>query len=112
MEKSLVVQSLAALAHEVRLSVFRLLVEAGTAGLPAGEIADRLDIAASSLSFHLKELHHAGLLHRKQQGRSIFYAANYEAMNDLLFYLTENCCQGQEKCPLSPLEEQLKKSYR
>ncbi|HLS16512.1 MAG TPA: metalloregulator ArsR/SmtB family transcription factor [Paenalcaligenes sp.] len=112
MEKLLVVQSLAALAHEVRLSVFRLLVEAGTAGLPAGEIAYKLDIAASSLSFHLKELHHAGLLHRKQQGRSIFYAANYEAMNDLLFYLTENCCQGQEKCSLSPLEEQLKKTYR
>ena|SRR5690625_2586249 len=109
MEKSSVVQSLAALAHEVRLSAFRLLVQAGTAGLSAGEIAQKLDIAASSLSFHLKELHHAGLLHRKQQGRCIFYAANYDAMNGLISYLIQNCCHGEEACALSPLEEQFKK---
>ncbi|HLR30229.1 MAG TPA: metalloregulator ArsR/SmtB family transcription factor [Paenalcaligenes sp.] len=112
MEKSRAVQSLAALAHETRLSVFRLLVEAGEKGLPAGEIAAKLNIAASSLSFHLKELYQVGLLRREQYGRSIFYSANYSAMNELLLYLTQNCCQGQEQCSLSPLEEHLKKTSR
>lgn len=112
MENKLAVRLLGALAHEVRLSVFRLLVEAGPEGLAAGEIALRLDIAASSLSFHLKELHHAGLIGKEQRSRMIFYFAHFEAMNELIAYLTENCCQGEVECALSPLSEQAEQGRR
>jgi DNA-binding transcriptional ArsR family regulator len=84
---------LAALAQETRLALFRLLVEAGPAGLAAGAIAERLDVAAPTLSFHLKELTHAGLIRPAQQGRYVFYSADFDAMNALIAYLTENCCR-------------------
>jgi ArsR family transcriptional regulator len=94
MEMSEAVGALAALAHESRLAVFRLLVEAGPDGLPAGRIGENLGIPASSLSFHLKELSHAGLLTSRQRGRFVIYAANFDAMNGLVGFLTENCCAG------------------
>jgi DNA-binding transcriptional ArsR family regulator len=86
--------ALSALAQESRLAVFRLLVQAGPAGMAASRIAGHLDIAPSSLSFHLKELSHAGLLASRQDGRFVIYSANVEAMNGLIGFLTENCCGG------------------
>ena len=86
------VTALAALAQDTRLAVFRLLVQQGPSGLAAGEIAGALGIAPATLSFHLKELAHAGLLSSRQEGRFVFYAANFDAMNALLAFLTENCC--------------------
>ncbi len=94
------VDTLAALANVSRLMVFRTLAQAGPQGLPAGEIAARLGLAPSSLSFHLKELVHAGLADGRQEGRSIIYAARYEVMNELLGFLTDNCCGGN---PCSPV---------
>ncbi|QOL49375.1 ArsR/SmtB family transcription factor [Massilia litorea] len=86
--------ALSALAQESRLAVFRLLIQAGPDGLAASKIAEQLDIAPSSLSFHLKELSHAGLLASKQDGRFVIYSAKVEAMNGLIGFLTENCCGG------------------
>lgn len=100
METDNALAALAALAHAVRLSVFRLLVQAGPEGLPAGRIAELMRMPASSLSFHLKELHRAGLAVSRQEGRSIIYMARFETMNDLLAYLTDNCCGGN---PCSPV---------
>jgi DNA-binding transcriptional ArsR family regulator len=94
MNASATISALAALAQEHRLAAFRLLVVAGGEGLPAGAIADLLGLAASSLSFHLAALSHAGLIAQRRQGRSIIYTANYAAMNALVGYLTENCCGG------------------
>lgn len=84
--------ALAALAQGTRLAVYRLLVQQGPSGLAAGEIASRLDIAPATLSFHLKELSHAGLVTSRQDGRFVYYAAQFEAMNELVAFLTENCC--------------------
>ena len=83
-----------ALAQESRLDVFRLLVQAGPEGLPAGQIAEKLDLPSATLSFHLSQLKHAGLVSCRRESRSLIYAAEYAAMNDLLAYLTEKCCQG------------------
>jgi predicted transcriptional regulator len=94
MNNQQVIAALAALAQESRLAVFRLLVQAGPEGMAATQIAEALEIAASSLSFHLKELHHAGLLTQTRAGRSLIYAANFATMNALLGFLTENCCGG------------------
>ena len=94
MEKSDALAALAALSQESRLDVFRLLVQAGTEGLPAGHIGERLGLPSATLSFHLNQLRHAGLVTFRRDGRSLIYAAAYAAMNDLLAYLTENCCQG------------------
>jgi DNA-binding transcriptional ArsR family regulator len=94
MEKSEIIAALAALAQESRLDVFRLLVQAGNEGLAAGQIAERLGVPANTLSFHLNQLRHAGLVSFRRESRSLIYAAEYGAMNDLLAYLTENCCQG------------------
>lgn len=94
MDSNLVVRALGALAHESRLAIFRALVVAGPAGMPAGEIAQQVGLSPSSLSFHLKDLSHAGLVTGDQQGRFIFYSANFEAMNGLVGFLTENCCGG------------------
>lgn len=94
MDTKAVLTALAALAQESRLAVFRLLVQAGPAGLAASKIAEQLAIAPSSLSFHLKELSHAGLLASKQDGRFVIYTANVDAMNGLIGFLTENCCGG------------------
>jgi len=91
--------ALAALAQESRLAAFRLLVQAGPAGLPATRIAETLDLPPSSLSFHLKELTHANLVTPKQEGRFVIYAANFDTMNALLGFLTENCCGGQSCAP-------------
>ena len=88
------VVALAALAQETRLAIFRLLVEQGPEGLAAGEIADKLQLAGATLSFHLKELAHAQLVAARQVGRFIYYSANYRTMNSLIDYLTRNCCQG------------------
>jgi DNA-binding transcriptional ArsR family regulator len=87
--------ALAALSQRTRLDVFRYLVESGPQGAPVGSIADALKVPAPTLSFHLKELSHAGLVSSKQEGRFIRYAANFAAMNGLIAYLTENCCRGQ-----------------
>jgi len=94
------VRQLAALAQESRLGLFRLLVQAGSVGLAAGQIAERLGLPPSTLSFHLKELLHAGLVQARQEGRHIYYTADYAAMTTLLGFLTENCCGGNETCCL------------
>jgi len=86
------VRSLAALAQDTRLDVFRLLVQQGTSGLAAGEIAEQLRVSPATLSFHLKELAHAKLVTARQHGRFVFYTANFGVMNRLLGFLTENCC--------------------
>jgi ArsR family transcriptional regulator len=88
------VGTLAALAQETRLAIFRLLVEQGPEGLAVGEIAERLQLAGATLSFHLKELAHAQLVSARQAGRFIYYSANYQTMNSLIDYLTRNCCKG------------------
>lgn len=94
MKNTTAVSLLAALAQESRLAVFRLLVERGADGMPAGEIAERLKISPATLSFHLKELTNAGLTQSRQDGRFVVYSTNYKAMNDLLSFLTANCCAG------------------
>jgi DNA-binding transcriptional ArsR family regulator len=96
MDEKDVVNSLAALAQPVRLKVFRALVVNGQAGLTPGTMAEALDIPANTLSFHLKELTHAGLVTQERSSRNIIYRAAYGHMNALLAYLTENCCQGVE----------------
>jgi ArsR family transcriptional regulator len=99
MEKTDAVVALAALAQDNRLDVFRLLVQAGPEGLPAGEIAQALALAPNTLTFHFDRLRAAGLVTVRRSGRSMIYAARYETMNALLGYLTENCCGGApEKC--------------
>src|SRR5262249_11759635 len=94
METDDVVMALAAMAQATRLAVFRLLVQQGPTGLAAGEIAAKLDLAPATLSFHLKELNRAGLVKPRQDGRFIYYAADFAAMNELIGFLTENCCAG------------------
>lgn len=95
MELKVAVTALGALAHATRLEIFRLLVRAGADGLSVGRIAEALAIDANGrLTFHLKELVGAGLASSRQEGRFVFYAANYGAMNELLRYLTEDCCGG------------------
>ena len=94
MEKAEAVAALAALAQETRLDVFRLLVQTGPDGMPAGRIGERLGLPSATLSFHLNHLRHAGLVTFRRESRSLIYMAEYPAMNDLLAYLTANCCQG------------------
>ena len=94
MQASAAIAALGALAQEHRLALFRLLVQAGEKGLSAGAIADALGIPNSSLSFHLAQLHRAGLVRQERQHRSLIYHANYPAMNALVAYLMENCCAG------------------
>jgi ArsR family transcriptional regulator, arsenate/arsenite/antimonite-responsive transcriptional repressor len=89
-----IIRALGALAQEHRLAAFRLLVQAGEGGMAAGAIAERLGVPASSMSFHLAQLGHAGLVSQRRESRSIIYAANYAAMGGLMNYLTENCCAG------------------
>src|SRR5438270_7250943 len=98
MDQNKAVASLGALAQDTRLGLFRLLVTAGAAGLPAGTIAERLGVAPSSLSFHLHQLLHAGLVTQRRLGRQLIYAAEYNAMNELLAYLTQNCCGRGASC--------------
>jgi ArsR family transcriptional regulator, arsenate/arsenite/antimonite-responsive transcriptional repressor len=94
METSRAVAALSALAQDNRLDIFRLLVRAGHEGMPAGRVAEELDLAPNALTFHFDRLRLAGLVSVRREGRSMIYAARYEAMNALLAYLTENCCGG------------------
>jgi ArsR family transcriptional regulator, arsenate/arsenite/antimonite-responsive transcriptional repressor len=94
MDKLDAITALAALAQESRLDIFRLLVQAGTGGMPAGQISERLGLPSATLSFHLNQLKQAALVTFRRKGRSLIYMADYAAMNSLLAYLTENCCQG------------------
>ena len=99
------VAALGALAQEHRLALFRLLVRAGEAGMPAGAIAEALGVPNSSLSFHLTQLRNAGLILQERQHRSLIYRANYQAMNALVGYLLENCCAGED-CGTPPACQQ------
>ena len=92
MEKKAALAALAALSQESRLDIYRLLVQAGTEGMPAGHIGEQLGLPSATLAFHLKELKNAGLVTFTRNGRSLIYAAEYPVMNALLSYLTENCC--------------------
>jgi ArsR family transcriptional regulator, arsenate/arsenite/antimonite-responsive transcriptional repressor len=94
MEKSNAVAALAALAQDNRLDVYRLLVQAGPDGLPAGQVAERLGLAPNTLTFHFDRLRAAGLVAVRRDGRSMIYTAQYDTMNALLGYLTDNCCKG------------------
>ena len=93
------VAALASLAQEHRLALFRLLVQAGPDGMAAGGLAEALGVPNSSLSFHLAHLNRAGLIEQRREGRSLIYTANYEAMNRLVGFLTENCCGGADCAP-------------
>jgi ArsR family transcriptional regulator, arsenate/arsenite/antimonite-responsive transcriptional repressor len=94
METTQAVQALSALAQESRLAIFRLLVQAGPAGMAAGAIGEKLDLPPATLSFHLAGLTRAGLAKSRQDGRFVIYSADYAAMNSLVGFLTDNCCQG------------------
>jgi DNA-binding transcriptional ArsR family regulator len=95
MEIKQAVIALTALAQESRLRVFRLLVPAGSEGMSAGEIAERLDLPPATLTFHLKELSHAGLVESRREGRSIIYSLRCDGMRELLNFLAKDCCKGQ-----------------
>src|SRR3974390_2774951 len=97
MEKTDAVTALSALAQDNRLDVFRLLVQAGPEGMPAGAVADALDLAPNTLTFHFDRLRMAGLVTVRREGRSMIYAARFAVMNELVAYLTENCCRGARK---------------
>jgi DNA-binding transcriptional ArsR family regulator len=96
-------RALAALAHDTRLEIFRLLVRAGPAGRPAGELAGELSVPATTMSFHLSQLAHADLVTQRRQGRSILYAVNFDSMRLLLSFLTENCCSADPAACAPPL---------
>ena len=99
MESMTAIEALSALAQESRLQVYRLLVQIGPEGLAASDIAERLGIPTNTLSFHLKTLSHADLVQARQDGRFVYYSANYDRMNALLGFLTENCCGGKSCLP-------------
>ena len=99
--------ALAALAQKTRLAIFRLLVEAGPEGIPAGQLAGALDAPPATLSFHLKELAHAGLAHARPEGRFVFYSADFERMVALMTVLTRNCCKGMPHECLETVETAL-----
>lgn len=94
------VSALAALAHEGRLEIFRLLVQAGPSGLVVGEIAAKLDLPGATLSFHLSQLKHAGLVNARREGRQLVQTADFDRVTGLIGYLTENCCGGQSCAPV------------
>ena len=99
MKSTKAIDALGALAQEHRLALFRLLVQAGDAGMSAGSLAEALSLPNSSLSFHLAHLNRAGLIDQRRYGRSLIYTANYAAMNKLVGYLMENCCGGAACAP-------------
>ncbi len=107
METKDAVTALDALAQETRLSIFRLLVQAGPEGVAAGGISDALEVPPATLSFHLKELVHAGMVTSRQQGRFIYYSADFERMAALMTFLTQNCCQGMPQECLTVMETAL-----
>lgn len=94
MKPAQVVKALAALAQPTRLAIYRLLVARGPEGMAAGQVAEKLKVSPATLSFHFKTLSHAGLLDSRQDGRFVYYAANFAVMNGMVAYLTENCCGG------------------
>ncbi|GAB4116670.1 MAG: metalloregulator ArsR/SmtB family transcription factor [Sideroxydans sp.] len=94
MKSAQAVKALAALAQTTRLAIYRLLVRAGPEGMAAGEVAAKLKVSPANLSFHFKALSHAGLVESRQDGRFVYYAANFAVMNEMVDYLTENCCGG------------------
>ena len=107
MDANVVIKALAALAQEHRLAVYRLLVQAGPEGMPAGMLADRIGVPPSSMSFHLAQLANAGLVTQRRQSRSIIYSADFDAMNGVMGYLTENCCGGVPCSPMTACSPQL-----
>lgn len=98
MKAAAVIEALGALAHEHRLAIFKLLVERGPEGLPAGHIGARLKLVPSSLTFHLQNLQRAGLISQRRESRQLIYSADFDAMNGVVGYLTENCCVGSSEC--------------
>lgn len=115
MKAASAIEALGALAQEHRLTLFRLLVQAGNNGMPAGAIAEKLGVPNSSLSFHLTQLRNSGLILQERQHRSLIYRANYPAMNALVGYLMENCCSGSDcgtssTCDTVPQSRTLRKS--
>lgn len=102
MESSQVVTALSALAQPTRLAIFRMLVACGPEGMTAGQLAEKLEVSPANMSFHFRTLCHAGLIVSRQEGRFVNYTANFDAMNGMLAYLTENCCAGNpEACKLT-----------
>lgn len=112
MDSSTAIGALAALAQDTRLALFRLLVEQGPVGLTPSRIAEKLDVPPATLSFHLKELSHAGLIRARQESRYIHYSADFEAMNGLVAYLTENCCRASACEPACASDCMPKRSAR
>lgn len=110
MEKTDVVSALAALAQDNRLDVFRLLVQAGPDGMPAGAVAEALALAPNTLTFHFDRLRTAGLVTARREGRSIIYAAQFARMNALIAFLTENCCGGAPCAPAADCKPARKRS--
>lgn len=112
------VTSLAALAQESRLAIFRLLVKRGPEGFTPGQLSEKLPVAAATLSFHLKALHHAGLLDVRREGRFLYYRPNFQHMNELLGFLTDHCCEladstcSNAECKPSAVEESTTKRKR
>jgi len=102
MQTTKAIAALSALAQESRLAVFRLLVQAGPEGMAATKISEQIGIPASSLSFHLKEMLHAGLVTSKQESRFVIYSANFTTMSELIGFLTDNCCGGNPCIPVCP----------
>jgi ArsR family transcriptional regulator, arsenate/arsenite/antimonite-responsive transcriptional repressor len=105
MKTSQVINALGALAHEHRLAIFRLLIERGPAGLPAGRIAERMRLVPSSLTFHLQNLQRAGLIVRRRASRQLIYSADFTAMTALVGYLTDNCCADSAAECCSPARQ-------
>ena len=112
METTQAIQALSALAQESRLAIFRLLVQAGPAGLAAGTIGEKLDLPPATLSFHLAGLTRAGLAQSRQEGRFVIYSASFENMNALVAFLTENCCSGAACAPAACQPETMKGNPR
>lgn len=105
MKPAQVVKALSALAQPTRLAVYRLLVERGPDGIAAGQVAEKLKVSPATLSFHFRTLSHAGLIESRQEGRFIYYAANFAVMNGMVAYLTENCCGGDQAACAVPAKK-------
>jgi DNA-binding transcriptional ArsR family regulator len=105
-------RALGALGHETRLAIFRILVQAGPPGVAAGDIARALDLAPNALSFHLKDLAHAGLISSRQEGRYLIYSADFQSMNAVVSYLVENCCGGASCAQPAAVQPKNRRSKR